>query len=294
MKAQYGGSLFFDIFLYGLLGMVALAMLYPFLNVFAVSISDYTSYLKNPLMIIPGKINLGAFRHVFRSSLILSSYRNTIVITVAGTFIGLFLTTLTAYPLSKKGLRGKAVFMNLIIFTMLFNGGIIPNFYLIRSLKLIDTLWALILPSAISAFNIILMKNFFSSIPESLVEAAKIDGASDVYVLGKIVLPLSMPIMATIGLFVCVGYWNSYFNAVLYIRDQGKWTLQLLLREIVMSANTQLLNAGENMAEVSLDNIPPQTIKYATLIIVILPILCVYPFLQKYFVKGVMMGGVKG
>jgi len=288
------GSVVFDIIIYGLLALIAACMLYPFLNVIAVSISDYSSYLKNPLRILPGKLDFSAFEYVFSSSLILSSYRNTIIITIGGTLISLTLTILTAYPLSKKHLKGKRAIMNLFIFSMLFSGGIIPSFYLIRSLKLLDTLWALILPGTISAYNIILMKNFFSSLPESLEEAAKIDGASDLYILRKIIIPLSTPIIATIGLFVCVGYWNSYFSAVLYIRDQQKWTLQLLLREIIMSANTQLLSSGGNLAEISKDAIPPQTIKYATLIVVVLPILCVYPFLQKYFVKGMMLGAVKG
>lgn len=294
VKRRLGNSAFFDALIYIVLALVAACMLYPFLNVIAVSISDYSSYLENPMRILPGKINMGAFKYVFSSSLILSSYRNTIIITVLGTLISLIITILTAYPLSKEELKGKSIFMNLLIFSMMFSGGIIPSFYLIRSLGLLDTLWALILPSVISAYNIILMKNYFNSIPKSLEEAAKIDGASDLYVLWKIVVPLSTPIIATISLFVCVGYWNSYFNAVLYIRDQGKWTLQLLLREIIMTANTQLLNAGGNFAEVSSDTIPPQTIKYASLIVVILPILCVYPFLQKYFVKGIMMGAVKG
>lgn len=293
-KSVTTGSIVFDIAVYSLLAVVAACMLYPFLNVIAVSISDYSSYLANPLRIFPGKMDFTAFRYVFSSSLILSSYRNTIVVTILGTLIALIVTILTAYPLSKKNLKGKKLIMNLFIFSMLFSGGIIPSFYLIRSLNLLDTLWALILPGTISAYNVILMKNFFTSLPESLEEAAKIDGASDLYVLWKIVIPLSTPIIATIGLFVCVGYWNSYFSAVLYIRDQQKWTLQLLLREIIMSANTQLLSSGGNMAEMSAEAIPPQTIKYATLIVVILPILCVYPFLQKYFVKGMMLGAVKG
>ena len=287
-------SLLSDILIYTILALIASCMLYPFLNVIAVSISDYSSYLENPTRILPGKINLGAFRYVFSSSLILSSYRNTIIITILGTLISVIVTILTAYPLSKKSLKGKSIIMNLLIFSMMFSGGIIPDFYLIRSLGLLDTLWALILPSVISSYNIILMKNFFTSIPESLEEAARIDGASDIYILWKIIVPLSTPIIATISLFVCVGYWNSYFSAVLYIRDQRKWTLQLLLREIILSANTQLLNAGGNFAELSSNNIPLQTVKYASLIVVILPILCVYPFLQKYFVKGIMMGAVKG
>ncbi|AEE95924.1 carbohydrate ABC transporter permease [Mahella australiensis] len=282
----------FDIVNYTLLTLIAAIMLYPFLNVIAVAFSDYSAYLENPLMIWPRRINLAAFEHVFKDPLILSSYKNTIIITIAGTLISLLLTIMTAYPLSRKDLKGKPILMNIIIFTMLFSGGLIPNYYLIRSLHMIDTLWALILPGALGAYNIILMKNFFESIPDSLEEAAKIDGASDVYILFKIIVPLSTPIIATIALFVAVGYWNSFFSAIVYIRDPGKWTLQLVLREIIMAANTQLLQTGGNYAEMT--NIPPQTLKYATLIVAVVPILCVYPFLQKYFVKGIMLGAVKG
>ena len=170
--------------------------------------------------------------------------------------------------------------MSLIIFTMLFNGGLIPNFYLIRSLHLLDTRWALIFPRLLSAFNIILLINFFQSLPVSLLEAAKLDGAGEWKVLYQIVLPLSKPIMATLALFVAVGYWNSFFEAIMYIRATDRWTLQLVLREIVMSSNTQMLQTGGNLAE--LGKTTSESLKYATLIVAIVPIMCVYPFLQKY------------
>jgi putative aldouronate transport system permease protein len=184
--------------------------------------------------------------------------------------------------------------MTYIILTMMFSGGIVPSFLLVRSLGILNTLWALILPMCFSAYNVILMKSFFENIPDSLKEAAAIDGGSEWFILSRIFVPLSTPIIATVTLFAAVGYWNSFFLAVLYIRDQGLWTLQLVLREIIMAANTAMLDTGGNYAEMSSRSIPADTLKYATLIVAVLPILCVYPFLQKYFVKGIMLGAVKG
>ncbi len=282
----------FDLVVYVLLALVSIVMIYPFLNVLAIAMSDYSGYLENPMMIFPKNFTLDAVKEVFRNPLVLSGYGNTIFITLVGTLLDLVLLTLVAYPLSRSGFRGKKIFMSLIIFTMLFNGGLIPNFYLIRSLHLLDTRWALIFPRLLSAFNIILLINFFQSLPVSLLEAAKLDGAGEWKVLYQIVLPLSKPIMATLALFVAVGYWNSFFEAIMYIRATDRWTLQLVLREIVMSSNTQMLQTGGNLAE--LGKTTSESLKYATLIVAIVPIMCVYPFLQKYFTQGVMVGAVKG
>lgn len=278
---------------YTIVTLVALIMLYPILNVIAVSMSSYQAYATTPWMFLPRDFDFSAFYAVFNSSLLLRSYLNTIIITIAGTGISLVLTVLTAYPLSRPGLRGKAVFMTILIFTMMFNGGIVPNFLLIRGLGLYDKLLAQILPGTLSAFNVILMMNFFKSIPASLLEAAKVDGATEPYILTRIVLPLSSAVLATITLFVSVGYWNGYFSGVLYARRQSIWPVQLVLREIIMAANTALINAGGNLAEVNLQTIPLDSLRYASLIVVMLPIMCVYPFLQKYFAKGVMLGAVK-
>lgn len=282
----------FDSINYILLTLVSMVMLYPFLNVVAISFSTYTSYIQHPFMIFPKEFSMEGFTFVFKNGLLLDSYKNTIIVTVASSALSLLLTVLMAYPLSKKHLRGRKIFMNLLIFTMLFNGGLIPNFYLIKSLGWIDSLWALIVPGALGAYNVILMKSFFETLPESLEESARMDGASELTVLTRIILPLSMPIIATILLFVAVSHWNSFFSAIIYIRSPRKWTLQLVLREILLSANNQILASGGNSAEVS--QVPSETLQYATLVVVILPIMCVYPFLQKYFVKGVTLGAVKG
>lgn len=282
----------FDVVIIAILVFIAGLMLYPFVNSIAVSFSSYIGYIQHPFMVWPHDFSLEGFKFVFKNRLILTSYGNTIIITFTATAIALFLTTFMAYPLSKRWLRGRAFFMNYVIFTMLFSGGIIPNYNLIRSLGLLDSIWALILPGCVSAYNVMLMKSFFSGLPESLEEAARIDGASDLQVLLRVVFPLSMPIFSTIALFVAVGYWNSYFSAVLYIRSTDKWTLQLVLREILMSADMSLLASGGNAAEVRAT--PVETLRYATMVVAIVPIMCVYPFLQKYFVKGVTLGAVKG
>jgi putative aldouronate transport system permease protein len=279
---------------YILVTLVSVTMLYPVLNVIAVSLSSYRAYAQTPWMFFPYDFDLMAFRAVFASRLIMNSYANTIYITIMGTVLTLIITVITAYPLSRDGLRGKAVFMSILIFTMMFNGGIVPNFLLIRGIGLYDNIWALILPGILSAFNVILMINFFRALPDGLIEAAKVDGASEIRILWQIVVPLSKPILATIALFAAVGYWNSYFSAIMYIRRQSLWPVQLVLREIIMAANTAMINAGGNMAEMDLANIPIDSLRYASLIVVMLPIMCIYPFLQKYFAKGVLLGAVKG
>lgn len=283
----------FAIVSYFIVTLTALVMLYPVLNVAAVSISTYKSYSQTPWMFFPYDLDFSSFVFVFNSKLLMNSYLNTIIITTTGTILTLIFTVLTAYPLSRPNLRGKPLIMTFILFTMIFNGGIIPNFLLITKLGMYDKLIAQILPGALSAFNVILMINFFRSLPESLIEAAKVDGVSEPYILIKIVLPLSSAILATIALFAAVGYWNSYFSAIMFARKQANWPVQLVLREIVLSANTQALNASGNTAEFDIKSLPIESLRYATLIVVMLPIMCVYPFLQKYFAKGVMMGSVK-
>lgn len=274
--------------------LVDAVMLYPIINVISISLSSYTGYLSNPIMLLPTDFSLAAYRQVFQYSLMLSGYAVTLFVTICGTVLGVLLTILTAYPLSKKQFRGKGFFMGLILFTMFFSGGMIPSFLLIKSIGLLDTVWALILPGCVSAYNVILMRNFFTSLPDSLIEAAEIDGASEPFILFRIVVPLSKPIISTILLFVAFGYWNSYFNAVLYIRSRELWPLQLVLREIIMSATALNQSTGGNIAEIGNAAVQPIMLQYASIVVAMVPILCIYPFLQKYFEKGIMMGAVKG
>jgi putative aldouronate transport system permease protein len=270
----------------------ALIIIYPMLNILSVSMSSYTAYIKNPMMFLPTDFDFGAYRVTFRSKLLLNSYGNTIIITLLGTVLTLVITVLYAYPLSRPQLRFKPFFNTLIIITMIFSGGIVPSFLLMRSLKLINTLAAQYLPSILGAYNCILMVNFFRTIPGELIEAAEVDGAKEPLILARIILPLSKPILATIALFSSVGLWNNYFSAVIYTRTQDKWPVQLVLREMLLASSTAALQAGGNLAEMI--NIPSDQLRYATLIIVMLPIMCVYPFLQKYFASGVILGAVKG
>ncbi|QNK59581.1 carbohydrate ABC transporter permease [Paenibacillus sp. PAMC21692] len=277
-----------------LVTLITLLMLYPFLNVFAVSISEYTAFVENPMRIWPKDISFAAYREILQHSVLWSSYRNTIIVAVSGVLIGIVLYILTAYPLSKKHLRGRGIIMVGIVFTMLFSGGLIPNYYLMRELGLINELAALVLPALLTGFSLILMKTFMEHIPEEMEEAARIDGASDPYILFRIVVPLSLPIIATLCLFSAVSYWNNFYNAIVYIRDVDKWPLMLFLREIIQGSKLSMIAGGDNAAEAAQIAITPVTLQYATLMIVMIPILCVYPFLQKYFVKGIMLGSVKG
>ncbi|KRF10129.1 ABC transporter permease [Paenibacillus sp. Soil766] len=282
----------FDAINYTLLSLICVVMLYPFINVASVSLSSYSAYVNNPMMIWPHDFNLAAYQEIMSRALLWRSYLNTVIVTICGVSIGIFLYIITAYPLSKNVLKGRKFFMVLIVFTMLFNGGLIPNYYLMRSLGLLDTLAALILPALFSGFSLILMKNFFESLPEELEEAARMDGASDPYILFRIIVPLSKPIIATLCLFAAVGYWNNFFNAIIYIRSVTNWPLMLYLREVIEAAS--MMAQQSNAAEMGSQQVTSETLKYATLMIVMIPILCVYPFLQKYFVKGIMLGSVKG
>lgn len=284
----------FDYINYIMLFIISITMIYPFVNIVAVSFSSYQAFLENPLRIIPSGFTLDAYEQLMRHQRLYSSYMNTIIITVTGVSSSLVLYILTAYPLSKRELKGRKIIMVLIVFTMMFNGGLIPNYYLVRGLGLLDSLAAIVLTAMFSGFNLILVKNFFESLPESLIEAAKIDGASEPYILAKIVVPLSTPILATICLFTAVGYWNNFFSAVIYIRSPEKWTLMLFLREIIMGAKMAEMSSDGNLAELNKNAVQQVSLQYATLLLVVAPIMCVYPFLQKYFVKGIMIGSIKG
>jgi putative aldouronate transport system permease protein len=230
-----------------------------------------------------------AYRQLLNFPLIFSGYRITIFITVIGTALNVFLLTITAYPLSKKNLRGRKAMLAFITFTMFFSGGLIPNFYLIRSLGLYNTVWSLILPGVLGAYNLILMKNFIASIPESMEESAIMDGANEISILFRIIVPLSMPAIATFIIFHSVTQWNTYFNAIIYISKRSLWPLMLIIREMVVE-DGNIINETLNAPNVS----TIFTLKMAGIVFSTLPILVVYPFLQKHFMKGAMIGAIKG
>jgi len=273
------------------LTIFTLACLAPFLYVLFISFMPFGEYMANPTRIIPRAPTLDAYKRVLGYHLIFTGYRSTLTVTIIGTALSIFLLIITGYPLSKKGLKGRRFILGMVMFTMFFSGGMIPNFILIRQLGLFNTLGALIIPGSISAFNLILMKNFIqTTIPESLEDAARVDGANDIKILFIVVVPLLIPIIATMIIFISVGHWNNYFSAMLYIRDRDKWPLMLVLREIVNS--TDIIATVADMMNQE-EQASPFTLQMASIIVTTVPILIVYPFMQKYFVKGLNLGSVK-
>ena len=282
----------FSIFNYIFFTLLCIVMVYPFWHVIMMSLSSVEATAKGGVFLWPKGLNLETYAKVFNDPSIWSGYFTTILVTLSGTFFGTLFTATTAYPLSKKYLPFSKAMLLLVLFTMLFSGGMIPGYLLMKNLGLIDNRLSLILPGLVSAYNVIIMKSFFQSLPESLEESAKIDGATEVTVFWKIILPLSKATIATIALFTAVGYWNDYFSTVLYINTKERWALQAVLRYMLTNTNQAMQSAGVSVAAAT--NVTAATIKSASVVVATVPILCVYPFVQKYFVKGVMIGGVKG
>lgn len=289
---QSTGSRIFDIVNVIILFLFLLTTLYPFWYVVIVSFSDGKAVLGGRVSIIPVGFTLDTYKVILKDSSILTSFKNTIIYTGLGTAINLFVTSMCAYPLSRPNLKGKGIFMKLIVFTMFFSGGMIPTYLVVYQLHLIDTIWAMVLPSAISTYNMIVMRTFFMGIPEELHESAELDGANDLQVLFRVVLPLSKPIMATMLLFYAVGHWNSYMDALLYLNSKRLFPLQSILRNMVVDG--QFTDAQMSVGGGSSFTVIETTMKYATIVISTVPILMIYPFVQKYFVKGVMVGSLKG
>lgn len=275
---------------YILIALLTFICLYPFLNVLAYSFSGYNAVLSKQVTFYPIDFSLEAYKQILGRTTIWTAMRTTVTITLLGTALSLVLTTFAAFALSVKDLPGRKVLTSMILFTMYFGGGMIPTFLVVKGVGLYDTLGALFIPQSVSVFNFIVMRTFFRELPESLQDAARIDGASYMQVLVKIILPLSLPILATMGLFYAVGYWNSYFEALIYIQDVDKYTLQLRLRALLFGSELTS-NTSDNIAGTL---VLPQSLKMAIVAVSTVPILIVYPWLQKYFVKGVMLGSVKG
>lgn len=282
------GEKVFDVFNFVFMTIVGLLMLYTFWNQICISLSKPELAIKGGLFLIPKGFSISAYKAVLKFKEIWIGYKNTLFITIVGTALAVFTTSLFAYPLSRKYLPGKKFFNIFIVVTMLFSGGIIPTYLVVRGMGLLDSLWSLILPTMIGGFNVIIMRNFFSNIPDSLEESAKIDGASDFTIFMRIILPLSKPVLATITLWVAVRIWNEYFHGLVYLNDRNKYTLQLVLRDIVTTSDPQDIMDADDLTAI------PETLKAASIMVVTIPILVVYPFIQKYFVKGVMVGSVKG
>ncbi|MFD1674047.1 carbohydrate ABC transporter permease [Alicyclobacillus fodiniaquatilis] len=280
----------FDVCNYAFLTFFSICTILPLIYMISGSFASNTQLATSSFFLIPEHATMAAYQYIFSTGAIIRGLIVSVYVTVLGTLLNLAFTATMAYALSRKELPGRNFVLNLIIFSMVFSGGLIPTYFVVKQLGMLDTLWSLMIPGLIDAFNLIIMKNFFQGISTSLIEAAKIDGCSDIGVFLRIVLPLSKPALATFALFYAVGHWNDFMSALLYINNSNLWPLQMLLQEIVTGA--------QSLASQSLQNpgyVPPpaQSIQMAVMVISTLPLVLLYPFLQKYFVKGVMIGAIK-
>lgn len=281
-------------FVYIILSLLLLITLYPLIYIVSASFSSAQAVTSGKVFLWPVDLGVDGYEAVFKHPNILNSYKNSFIYTIAGTMVNMFMTMIAAYPLSRRDMPHKGLFMFLFTFTMMFNGGMVPDYILLKDLHMIDTMWALIIPGAINVFNLILVRTFImSSIPEALLEAARIDGCSDANYFWSILLPLSKPVMAVVTLYYAVAHWNSYFQAFLYLYNQKLYPLQLVLREILVanSMDVNMINdptmaeAQQNLADL---------LKYSLIVVSSAPVLILYPFVKKFFVKGVMIGSIKG
>jgi putative aldouronate transport system permease protein len=270
-----------------LVGVGLLAVL-PFVYVLAGSLATELEITTRPFFLWPSEVTTGSYASILSSPTFVRAFVTTVVVTTVGTVVQLALTALMAYPLSKADLPGRRTILSLVIFTMVFGAGMIPTFLIVKELGLLDSYWALVLPMAINPFSLIIIKNFFEQLPHELEESAKIDGANELQILRHVVVPLSKPVLATFGLFYAVGIWNDYMSPLLYLNDQSMWTLQMILRQVTASASLTAEDLGTDVPP------PAQGIKFAVVIIATIPVLLAYPFLQKHFAKGMLIGSVKG
>jgi len=275
-------------------GFILLLVLYPLLFVLSASFSDPKMVMNGEMWLWPVGFTLAAYQEILNYGMVWVGYKNTILYTVFGTVVNIALTTLAAYPLSRRDLPGRNAFMFLITFTMFFHGGLIPTYLLVRDLGMVNTFWALIVPNAIATYNLIVMRTYFqTNIPWEIQEAAHMDGCSNAKLLTHIILPLSKPILAVMVLFYAVGHWNSFFNALIYLRNDALFPLQLVLREILIVSQSSFLDESGSFG-LSEKLLLAESIKYALIIVASIPVLIMYPFVQQHFVKGVMIGSIKG
>lgn len=277
----------FNAFVVLLLTIVGLLCVVPLLYVVSVSVTPYAEVLKNGgYVLFPKQFTFNAYLKIWETSGIFRSLQITVFVTIVGTAINLILTLLLAYPLSRKGMPYRNWFLFMIVFTMLFGGGTIPTYLIVKATGLLNSVWALILPSAVWSFNVLIMKSFFESLPEELFEAARMDGAKELRVLASIVIPLAVPSIMTVGLFYAVGHWNQFFSAIMYISDRSLRPLQVVVRDLLMQTQKPLDNPDEL--------VPTVTMQMAAVVVASAPIIAVYPFLQKHFTRGMLLGSVKG
>ena len=282
----------FDVVLYLVFGLIALITIYPFYNVLIVSLANTLASATYPPYLYPHVFDLTGYKTIMSDTYFYRSLGTTLFVTIVGTTLNMVFSVTAAYVLSRKRLIGRKFFLSAILFTMLFSGGLIPTYLVVSGLGLDNSIWSMIFPSMISTYYLIIMKNYFVSLPASLEEAARIDGANEFVVMTRIFIPISKPFMATFLLFYAVERWNEWWNAYLYISDKNIKPLQIYLRDVLVNFNSQLATQAQSMMS-SHNKVFVQSIQMATIIITMLPILCVYPFVQKYFVKGVLVGSVK-
>jgi putative aldouronate transport system permease protein len=288
------GDRWFDTANIALLSLVLVIVLYPIIYVVSASLSNPTLVLQGQVWLLPKELSFEAYKRVFENADIMIGYRNTIMYTIVGTCVNIAMTTAGAYPLSRRDFYGRNVIMAFFVFTMFFSGGIIPTYLVIKSLGIINTFWVMILPGAVSVFNLIIMRTFFqNTIPLELQESAFMDGATNTRILVSIVLPLSMPIIAVLILYYAVGHWNAFFNALIYLSDRQQYPLQLFLRELLIQNQMEEMTSGDTQSMVEQQNLA-EGLKYAIIVVSSLPVLILYPALQKYFEKGIMIGAIKG
>lgn len=282
----------FDVVLYLVFGLIALITIYPFYNVLIVSLANTLASATYSPYLYPHVFDLTGYKTIMSDTYFYRSLGTTLFVTIVGTTLNMVFSVTAAYVLSRKRLIGRKFFLSAILFTMLFSGGLIPTYLVVSGLGLDNSIWSMIFPSMISTYYLIIMKNYFVSLPASLEEAARIDGANEFVVMTRIFIPISKPFMATFLLFYAVERWNEWWNAYLYISDKNIKPLQIYLRDVLVNFNSQLATQAQSMMS-SHNKVFVQSIEMATIIITMLPILCVYPFVQKYFVKGVLVGSVK-
>lgn len=296
MKREAHGDFIFDTFVKVMLSIIVVLMIYPIYFVLVASVSDPTYVNDGSLLLFPKGFTLLGYQKVFEDSRIWIGYMNTLIYTIAGTALGVLVTMMAGYALSRKELVGRNFFMGYFVFTMYFGGGLIPFYMVMKKLNLTNTRTLMVLISAVTVYNIIITRSFLkSNIPEELRDAARVDGCGDGRFFFRIVMPLSKPVMAVLVLYLAVSYWDSYFNPMIFLSDRSKYPLALYLREILLTASTGAANSRTMDAEAAVKlQTMVQVIKYGVIVVSTLPIICIYPFLQKYFVKGVMIGSVKG
>lgn len=287
---------FFQIINTLLMLIIICITLYPMLYVLAISLSSSQFVQANMVRIIPKGLNFEAYKEVMFNEYFWSAYKNTITYTTIGTAINIVMTCILAFCLSRKELIFRQPITIFVIFTMFFGGGLIPNFLLVNNLGLYNTIWAIVLPGAISTYNMIIVRTFMQGIPEEIIESVRIDGGNDLQIFLKMIIPLSKPVIATVTLFYAVGHWNSYFGPMIYLKDRALYPLQIILREMIVEQNFQdmVMGAGELSTELGASPPTSEMLINASIVVALIPILCIYPFIQKYFVKGVMIGSLKG